>query len=104
VSRAVTRSEKSNLFAKENRKFYRRNPALKIQPINNQYYAETKREQTKLNAALFLNVFGVFRLILTAHNGLVAGSGPAGPTNKIKYVRTTKERLDFGLKNDSISF
>src|SRR5258708_40051839 len=39
-----------------------------------------------------------------AHNGLVAGSSPAGPTNKSMAVRTTKERLDFGFKNESISF
>src|SRR6267378_7338259 len=33
-----------------------------------------------------------------AHNGLVAGSSPAGPTKEISDVRTTKERLDFTLR------
>jgi hypothetical protein len=33
-----------------------------------------------------------------AHNGLVAGSSPAGPTNVLNGVRKTKERLDFTLR------
>jgi hypothetical protein len=33
-----------------------------------------------------------------AHNGLVAGSSPAGPTNDFNSVRTTKERLDRALR------
>jgi hypothetical protein len=55
----------------------------KSQPINNQRYAATKREQTRLIFTLFVNVFGVFRRTITAHNGLVAGSSPAEPTNEI---------------------
>jgi hypothetical protein len=56
------------------------------QPTLNQRYTATEREQTRLNVTLFVNVFGVFRRTLAAHNGLVAGSSPAGPTNEIKYL------------------
>jgi hypothetical protein len=51
--------------------------------MNNQRYATTEREQTRLKVTLFVNAFSIFRLALPAHNGLVAGSSPAGPTNEI---------------------
>jgi hypothetical protein len=45
-----------------------------LQPTLNQRYAATEREQTRLNVALFINVFGIFRWTLAAHNGAVARS------------------------------
>ena len=44
------------------------------QPTLNQRYDATEREQMRLNATLFVNVFRIFRSALPAHNGLVAGS------------------------------
>jgi hypothetical protein len=40
-----------------------------------------EREQTRLNVALFVNIFGVFRWNIAAHNGLTTGSSPAAPTD-----------------------
>ncbi len=50
------------------------------QPMDSQYYDATKREQTRSIVARIFNTFIVFRVGLPAHNGLVAGSSPAGPT------------------------
>jgi hypothetical protein len=58
--------------------------AILVQPTLNQHYAATEREQTCVSVALFIIVFRIFRLALPAHNGLVAGSSPAGPTNEVK--------------------
>ena len=41
----------------------------------------TESEQTLLNVTLFVNVLGVFRVALAAHNGLLAGSHPTCPLN-----------------------
>jgi hypothetical protein len=48
--------------------------------MNNQRYAATEREQTRLNVTLFVNVFSIFWVALPAHNGLVAGSSPDEPS------------------------
>ena len=63
-------------------------PSFQLQPTLNQRYAATEREQTRPDASLFFNVFGIFRGALPAHNGLVAGSSPAGPTNNISDLST----------------
>jgi hypothetical protein len=39
-----------------------------------------KRRQTSSNITLIINVFRLFRGRLVAHNGLVGGSNPPGPT------------------------
>jgi hypothetical protein len=52
------------------------------QPMLNQRYAATEREQTPPIIAKFINVFIFVLINHTAHNGLVAGSNPAGLTNK----------------------
>jgi hypothetical protein len=53
-------------------------PCPESQPTLNQRYAATEREQMRLNVSLFVNVLGLFRGTRAAHNGLVAGSSPAG--------------------------
>jgi hypothetical protein len=55
-------------------------PAPNPQPTLNQRYGATKQEQTRSNVLLFVNLISIFRVPLAAHNGLVAGSSPAGPT------------------------
>jgi hypothetical protein len=69
------------------------NSRLRAQPTLNQRFAATEREQTGLNVTLFVNVFGVFLRSLAAHNGLVAGSSPAGQLMKLiayrLFLRTT---------------
>jgi hypothetical protein len=72
------------------RKIRKNAPYLFNQPINDQYYCATKREQTRLNVTLFVNVFRILRVALPAHNGLVAGSSPAGPTNRIRHFSTVR--------------
>jgi hypothetical protein len=60
-----------------------------FQPIDNQYYAATKREQTRLNTSLFVNIFRVFRVALPAHNGLVEVRVLPGPAQTLRlFVRT----------------
>jgi hypothetical protein len=58
------------------------NSLAKAQPTLNQRFAATEREQTGLNVTLFVNVFGVSLRTLAAHNGLLAGSSPAGPRQR----------------------
>ena len=57
-------------------------PSSPVQPINNQYYDATKREQTRSIVIRFTSVFSALLLPLTAHNGLVAGSSPADHSGK----------------------
>ena len=52
---------------------FERKLAFEVQPTLTQCYTATEREQTNLDAALFVNVFSIFRRTLAAHNGLVAG-------------------------------
>jgi hypothetical protein len=66
------------------------NVTSRQQPINNQRYDATEREQTLPIFTKFINIFRVLRAPLPAHNGLVAGSSPAGPTSGIN--RTAREK------------
>jgi hypothetical protein len=61
--------------------------------MNNQRYAATEREQARLNVTLFVNVCSIFRVALPAHNGLVAGSSPAGPTTSM--IRQSSQTVAF---------
>jgi len=52
---------------------------------------------------LFVNIFKVFLVALPAHNGLVAGSSPAGPTSEISVCTDYERTPQFHFKNDSIA-
>jgi hypothetical protein len=58
-----------------------------VQPTYNQRYSATEREHALPIVTEFINVFIIFRVALPAHNGLVAGSSPAGPTNQRKAMK-----------------
>jgi hypothetical protein len=50
--------------------------------IVDQRYAATKQEQTSSNVTLIVRFFRRFRGGRGAHNGLVGGSSPPGPTTQ----------------------
>src|SRR5882672_1460577 len=60
---------------------------IPVQQTPNQHYSATEREQTSPNVTLFINVFSISRVALTAHNGLVAGSSPAGSVTSCRAPR-----------------
>jgi len=53
---------------------------LAAQPIIDQSFPATKREQTSPNVTNEANNHRYFRREKAAHNGLVGGSNPPGPT------------------------
>jgi hypothetical protein len=57
-----------------------------------QCYNATKREQTHSVVVKFINVFRLPLLPVTTHNGLVAGSSPAGPTERFNGLRAFRAR------------
>jgi hypothetical protein len=65
---------------------------------------KNKRRQTRSNATLIIRFYRLFRGGRTAHNGLVGGSSPPGPTNPFVLILTlhqfslfsTNHRMRFG--------
>jgi hypothetical protein len=84
-------------------------PSFQVQPTLNQRYAATELEQTRPDGS-YASMFSViFRGDLPAHNGLVAGSSPAGTQQPslagADYERTTRSApLRAAVAGSTITF